>query len=219
MAKGQDFQEVLKYIENNVEKTVENLQELCRQPSISTTNVGILEMANLLHSRIQETGLSPTINETDGNPIVTANIKGTSEKTLLFYNHYDVQPADPESEWTSPPFEANIVEEYVVARGSTDNKGNIISRLAAFEAFLAVRGEVPCNIKYIIEGEEEIGSPSLKSFVLNNKDLLSADGCIWEDNTTRVDIPVLSLGNKGLCYLELTCRTANVDFHSSSGQI
>ncbi len=219
MAQEEDFQEVLKYIEENVEKTVTDLQELCRQPSISTTNVGIKEMANLLHSRIERAGLSSSINETAGNPILTAKIEGVSEKTLLFYNHYDVQPADPESEWVSPPFEANIIDEHVVARGSTDNKGNIISRLVAFEAFLAVRGEVPCNIKYIIEGEEEIGSPSLENFVVNNKDLLNADGCIWEDNTTRVDIPVLSLGNKGLCYLELTCRTANVDFHSSSGQI
>lgn len=219
MAQGEDFQEVLKYIEENVEKTVADLQELCRQPSISTTNVGIKEMANLLHARIEKAGLSSSFNETAGNPILTAKIEGASEKTLLFYNHYDVQPAEPESEWVSPPFEANIVDEHVIARGSTDNKGNIISRLAAFEAFLAVRGEVPCSIKYIIEGEEEIGSPSLENFIVNNKDLLNADGCIWEDNTTRVDIPVLSLGNKGLCYLELTCKTANVDFHSSSGQI
>ena len=219
MAQGEDFQEVLKYIEENVEKTVADLQELCRQPSISTTNVGIKEMANLLHARIEKAGLSSSFNETAGNPILTAKIEGASDKTLLFYNHYDVQPAEPESEWVSPPFEANIVDEHVIARGSTDNKGNIISRLAAFEAFLAVRGEVPCSIKYIIEGEEEIGSPSLENFIVNNKDLLNADGCIWEDNTTRVDIPVLSLGNKGLCYLELTCKTANVDFHSSSGQI
>ena len=219
MTKGQDFEKVLEYIEKNVEKFVSDLQELCRQPSISTTNVGIKEMAGLLHSRIEKTGLSSSINETDGNPILTSKIEGVSDKTLLFYNHYDVQPADPESEWISPPFEANVVDDHIIARGSTDNKGNIISRLAAFEAFLAVRGELPCNIKYIIEGEEEIGSPSLENFVMNNKDLLSADGCIWEDNTTRVDIPVLSLGNKGLCYLELTCRTANVDFHSSSGQI
>ena len=218
MTKGQDFEKVLEYIEKNVEKFVSDLQELCRQPSISTTNVGIKEMAALLHSRIEKTGLSSSINETDGNPILTSKIEGVSDKTLLFYNHYDVQPADPESEWISPPFEANVVDEHIIARGSTDNKGNIISRLAAFEAFLAVRGELPCNIKYIIEGEEEIGSPSLEKFVMNNKDLLSADGCIWEDNTTRVDIPVLSLGNKGLCYLELTCWTANVDFHSSSGQ-
>mgnify|MGYP003389035348 FL=1 len=136
MAQGEDFQKVLKYIEENVEKTVADLQELCRQPSISTTNVGIKEMANLLHARIEKAGLSSSFNETAGNPILTAKIEGASEKTLLFYNHYDVQPADPESEWASPPFEANIIDEHVVARGSTDNKGNIISRLVAFEAFL-----------------------------------------------------------------------------------
>ena len=146
-------------------------------------------------------------------------MRAAGDKTLLFYNHYDVQPAEPLSEWDTPPFEAHIVDGAVIARGATDNKGNIMSRLAAFEAFLAVRGELPCSVKYIIEGEEEVGSPSLEPFVKENADLLAADGCVWEDNTTRVDIPVLSLGNKGLCYMELTCRTANVDFHSSNAQI
>ena len=91
--------------------------------------------------------------------------------------------------------EANVIDEHIIARGSTDNKGNIVSRLAAFEAFLAIRGELPCNIKYLIEGEEEIGSPSLENYVSKNKDVLGADGCVWDDNTKRVDIPVLSLGN------------------------
>ena len=113
MAKGQDFEKVLKYIETNIEKSVSDLQELCRQPSISTTHVGIKEMANLLHSKIEKTGLSATINETEGNPILTAKKEGASDKTLLFYNHYDVQPADPESEWKSPPFEANVMYSIV----------------------------------------------------------------------------------------------------------
>lgn len=219
MSEGKDFRKVLDYIDENADRFVADLQELCRQPSISTTNVGIREMAALLEARVARSGLKTTLHETEGNPILTANLAGGGDKTLLFYNHYDVQPAEPLSEWDTPPFDAEVVDGAVIARGATDNKGNIMSRLAAFEAFLAVRGELPCSVKYIIEGEEEVGSPSLEPFVKENADLLAADGCVWEDNTTRVDTPVLSLGNKGLCYMELTCRTANVDFHSSNAQI
>ncbi|MEK6709154.1 MAG: M20/M25/M40 family metallo-hydrolase [Nitrospinota bacterium] len=214
-----ELKEIFAHIERNTEKTVAGLQELCRQPSISTTRVGVEEMAALVHRRLERAGFRATLHKTPGHPIVTGLLPGAGKRTLLFYNHYDVQPVEPLSEWTSPPFEARVVDGAVVARGSTDNKGNIISRLAAFEAFLAVRGELPCTVKYLIEGEEEIGSPSLEDFILANKPLLAAGGCVWEDNTTREDIPILSLGNKGLCYLELTCRTANVDFHSSNGQI
>ncbi|MEE9240695.1 MAG: M20/M25/M40 family metallo-hydrolase [bacterium] len=210
---------VFKYIDENAERIVSDLQELCRQPSVSTTRTGIEEMASLISERVERAGLRVTRHETGGHPIITGQLPGAGAKTLLFYNHYDVQPAEPVEEWTSPPFEANIVDGHVIARGSTDNKGNIISRLAAFEAFLAVRGELPCQVKYIIEGEEEIGSPSLEPFVVANKELLAADGCIWEDNTVREDIPALSLGNKGLCYIELRCRTANIDFHSSNAQM
>ncbi len=210
---------IFQYIDDNAERIVADLQELCRQPSISTTRTGIEEMAALIHKRVGGAGLKATRHETPGHPIITARLTGAGTKTLLFYNHYDVQPTEPLEEWVSPPFEANVVDGHVIARGSTDNKGNIISRLAAFEAFLAVRGELPCTVKYIIEGEEEIGSPSLESFVVANKDLLAADGCVWEDNTVRERVPNLALGNKGLCYIELRCRTANVDFHSSNAQM
>ncbi len=218
MPASDELDAVFTHIEENTDRIVSDLQELCRQESISTTHIGIGEMAALIHERLGRAGLEATMHETAGHPIVTGRITGAGGKTLLFYNHYDVQPPEPLAEWTSPPFEAKVVDGHVVARGATDNKGNIISRLAAFEAFLAVRGELPCSVMYIIEGEEEIGSPSLVPFINDNKDMLAADGCIWED-TFRQDVPVLSLGNKGLCYLELRCRTANVDFHSSHAQI
>lgn len=210
---------IFQYIDDHAEQTVSDLQEFCRQPSISTTRTGIKEMADLVHCRIGRTGMNSALHETAGHPIVTGELGGSASKTLLFYNHYDVQPAEPLKEWSSPPFEARVVDGHVIARGATDNKGNIISRIAAFEAFLAVRGELPCSVKYLIEGEEEIGSPSLEAFIIENQDFLSAEGCIWEDNTVREHVPVLALGNKGLCYLELRCRTANVDFHSSNAQM
>ncbi len=218
MGAGRDLSAVFAWIDQNAERIVADLQELCRQPSISTTRVGIEEMAALVRRRLERTGFRAVLHKTPGHPIVTGVLPGAGRRTLLFYNHYDVQPPEPLGEWTSPPFEACVVDGHVIARGATDNKGNIMSRLAAFEAFLAVRGELPLTVKYLIEGEEEIGSLSLEPFVLANRDLLAADGCIWED-TFREDAPVLSLGNKGLCYLELRCRTANVDFHSSHAQI
>ena len=218
MSKENSMDKIFEYIEKNSEKIVEDLFELCRQPSISTTDIGIEEMAQLMQRRLKKTGFEVTRHETSHNPILTGFLKGTSEKTILFYNHYDVQPPDPEEEWETPPFEPSIRDGHIFARGSTDNKGNIMSRLAAFEAFIAVRGELPCSVKYVIEGNEEMSSPSFRHFVPENKELLSADACIWED-TFREDVPVLSLGNKGMCYLELTVQTANVDFHSSHAQI
>ncbi|MBI2178237.1 MAG: M20/M25/M40 family metallo-hydrolase, partial [Candidatus Tectomicrobia bacterium] len=218
MFRKAELEEVFAHIDRDAGRIVADLQELCRQPSVSTTHTGIEEMAALVKRRMERTGFRATLHRTQGHPIVTGLLPGAGKKTLLFYNHYDVQPAEPLSEWTSPPFEARVVDGHVIARGATDNKGNIISRLAAFEALLAVRGELPCTVKHLIEGEEEIGSPSLETFIPGHKELLAAKGCVWED-TFREDVPVLDLGNKGLLYLELSCRTANVDFHSSNGQI
>ena len=218
MSREKSMDNIFEYIENNSESIVEDLCELCRQPSISTTDIGIEQMAQLMQKRLEKTGFKVKRHETSHNPILTGFLKGISEKTILFYNHYDVQPPDPEEEWETPPFEPSIRDGHIFARGSTDNKGNIMSRLAAFEAFIAVRGELPCSVKYVIEGNEEMSSPSFRHFVPENKELLSADACIWED-TFREDVPVLSLGNKGMCYLELTVQTANVDFHSSHAQI
>ncbi len=218
MPERNGLEAVFDHIDRNAERIVSDLQELCRQPSISTTRVGIEEMAALIVARLERTGFRATRHETAGHPIVTGLLPGRRDKTLLFYNHYDVQPTDPIEAWDSPPFDPQIVDGHVIARGATDNKGNIISRLAAFEALLAVRGELPCTVKYLIEGEEECSSPSLPSVLEEHTDLLAAEGCIWED-TFREDVPVLALGNKGMCYLELTCRTANVDFHSSQAQI
>lgn len=218
MPDRKSLESVFSHIEENTEQIVADLQELCRQPSISATHVGIEEMATLLQERLERTGFQTARHETAHNPIITGVLPGTAEKTLLFYNHYDVQPVEPLEEWTSPPFEARVVDGHVISRGATDNKGNIISRLAAFEAFLSVHGELPCEVKHLIEGNEEGNSPSLLAFIEGHKELLMADGCIWED-TFREDVPVLALGNKGMCYLELRCQTANVDFHSSQAQI
>ena len=157
--------------------------------------------------------LMPT---TTGVPMVVGELRSPrATRTLLFYNHYDVQPAEPLDGWDTPPFEPTVRDGCVFARGATDNKGNIVSRLAAVQAFLRTNGSVPINLKFLVEGQEEIMSPGLPTFVESHADLLAADGCVWEDTMGRIDAPVVSLGSKGMCQLELRCKVANSESHSA----
>jgi acetylornithine deacetylase/succinyl-diaminopimelate desuccinylase-like protein len=209
------MQDVYDYIEAHATDTVEQLARLCRQPSVSAQALGIHDMARLLVEVLREKGFDSQLHPTGGNPLVTARLQGSGPRTLLFYNHYDVQPPEPLEKWTTPPFEPTVRDGKLFARGATDNKGNIVSRLAAIEAILAVRGRLPLTVTWLVDGEEEVSSPHLPGFCREHREWLRADGCIWEDTMGRVDAPVVSLGNKGICTLELRCRTANTDFHSS----
>lgn len=209
--------DVYEYIVSHREQAVADLVRLCRQPSISAQHVGLQEMAELLCSFMTEIGIDARLQPTStGVPLVYGELRSrVAARTLLFYNHYDVQPVDPLELWDSPPFEPEIRNGRVYARGATDNKGNIVSRMVAVKAFLAVRGMAPVNLKFMIDGQEESGSPGLANFVEGNRDLLRADGCVWEDTMGRIDAPVVSLGNKGNCKVELRCRVADIDSHSA----
>ena len=208
------------YVEDKAERFIEELKEFCRQLSISTQNVGLGEMAELVRARLEkleaEVRLIPV---DDGPPVVFAEL-GQGERTLLIYNHYDVQPPDPLEEWESPPFEPTIREGKFYARGAADNKGNLLARIQAIEAYRAAFGELPLRIKFAVEGGEEVGSPHLAQFAQENRDLLAADGCLWEcggkDEAERF---VLYLGLKGIAYLELRARGAQSDLHSSLATI
>jgi acetylornithine deacetylase/succinyl-diaminopimelate desuccinylase-like protein len=211
------MKDVYRYIEQHTNDTVDLLARLCRQPSISAQRVGLQEMALLVQDVLRETGfetrLEPTIT---GVPVVYGEIKSANaQRTLLLYNHYDVQPVEPLDQWTNAPFEPTVRDNRLFARGATDNKGNIASRIAAIKALLEINKQLPVNLKYIIEGEEEISSPGLPDFLSRNKSLLEADGCVWEDTMGRIDAPVVSLGNKGMCKVELRCKVAAVDSHSA----
>ena len=208
---------IYRYIEEHGQEFVGTLQRFCRQPSISSEGIGIGEMVAILKEEMDRIGIETTLHATDGNPIVTGVMGGQTERTLMFYNHYDVQPPDPVEKWDSPPFAAEVRDGRIWSRGATDNKGNLLSRLKAVEAFVKVKGRVPITVKFLFDGEEESGSPSLLPFILSHKDLLHADGCIWEDGAwkDRPNQPVIDLGNKGLLSFELSVRTANLDFHSS----
>lgn len=215
------MEKVYTYIDDHTNEYVDTLRQFCRQPSISSEGVGMQEMAEILKEEMESIGIQATIHRTGWHPIVTGVIRGKSERTLMFYNHYDVQPPDPVNKWDSPPFGAEVRDGRVWARGATDNKGNLLSRLKAVESILKVRGQLPIMVKFLVDGEEESGSPSLLPFVLSHKELLQADGCIWEDAgwKDRPNQPLISLGNKGMISFEMKIRTANVDIHSSYAPI
>ena len=205
------------YIDDHSERRIALLERLCRQPSISAHGVGLEEMAELTAEAMREYGVNAELLPVDGGPpLVYAEVAGRSPRTLLFYNHYDVQPVDPLDEWTSPPFEPTRREGKLFARGVSDNKGDLAVRLEAIAALREVNGELPLNIKFLAEGEEESGSPHFPAAVQTYKDRLAADVCLSEGTGTGPDgRPSLVLGVKGMLYVELTTQTAQVDAHSA----
>jgi acetylornithine deacetylase/succinyl-diaminopimelate desuccinylase-like protein len=209
------FKAVDAAIAKRMDQSLEELSRLCAQPSISAQGLGMRECAELVMEMLRERGFKTELMPTKGFPVVYAELSGRSDRTLLLYNHYDVQPPEPLELWDSPPFEPTIREGKMYARGVSDDKGHIICRLAAIDALLEVDGELPCNIKFVIEGEEETSSPNLHAFVAENVDLLQADGCLWEfGGVNHEGVPVLYAGLRGICYLQLSVETASRDAHS-----
>lgn len=206
------------YIDDHLDETLGELKRLAAQPSISAQRLGVREcgemVVDMLRSAGFEAGLVPTADP--DYPGIIAEAKGASDETLLFYNHYDVQPPDPLDEWESPPFEPVERGGHLYGRGISDDKGPIAARLAAVRALLETKGELPVTIRWCLEGAEEIGSPGFPEFVERNADRLASDVCIWEGGGVNWDgRPLVMLGVKGLLYVELECRSARTDSHSS----
>jgi acetylornithine deacetylase/succinyl-diaminopimelate desuccinylase-like protein len=214
------MEDILAYIDRHLDQTVARLQTFCRQPSIAAQGVGMAEMAEMVHDTLLKAGAQVELVPTARYPVVVGHLVGSGPKTLMFYNHYDVQPPEPLELWDSPPFAAEIRDGHLYARGAADNKGNLVARLAAVEAWLSVRGELPLNVLFVVEGEEEIGSPNLGRFAEENANRLRADGCIWESGykDTKGRLEIL-LGVKGILAVELRARTANRDLHSASAAV
>jgi acetylornithine deacetylase/succinyl-diaminopimelate desuccinylase-like protein len=213
-----DFHQLDRYIKVHLSENLSELGRLCAQPSVSAQNWGLQECAALVGEMLQQRGFEVQIIPTAGAPVVFAERAGKSDRTLLFYNHYDVQPAEPLELWESPPFEPQIRDGKMYARGVSDDKGHLTSRLFALDALLAEEGELPCNVKFIIEGEEETSSIHLNDFVRTHQDLLAADACIWEfGGVDHEDTPMQYLGLRGICYVELSVETAIQDVHSGLG--
>ncbi|MBM2820185.1 MAG: Peptidase, partial [Nitrosarchaeum sp.] len=198
---------------------ISELQTLIQQPSVSAKNEGIEECAKLVKKILEKSGIpSEILRLKNVAPIVYGEIKSKKNpsRTLLFYNHYDVQPAEPFELWDDPPFGGKIKGNKIFGRGASDDKGELITRIKAVQAYLKTSGDVPCNVKFVIEGEEETGSAHIDQYLKKYKKKFSCNGVIWEfgyvDSKNR---PIIGLGMKGLLYVELSVRESIRDAHSS----
>ena len=206
------------YVHANLNRFVKDVTRLASQASVSARHQGIEECAELVERMMQDVGIMTKTLKMDGAaPLVYGEMKSSkSTKTVMFYNHYDVQPEEPLELWKSPPFKPEVRDGRLYGRGVSDDKGELVSRLKLIESYVKVFGEPPCNVKFCFEGEEEVGSPHLEEYVAKNQDLFRADAVIWEfGETDEEGRPVVALGVKGMIYLELVVRSLSIDAHSS----
>ncbi len=213
-----DYTKLDDYLHKNLDESISELSHLVAQPSVAAQNLGLAGCAQLVAEMLGKRGFSVSIMPSNGAPIVYAERAGRSDKRLLIYNHYDVQPAEPLELWESPPFEPALRDGKLFGRGVSDDKGQLVARIFAIDALLAEEGELPCTVKFIVEGEEEIGSVNLPAFIEENQELLAADACIWEfGGVDHREVPQQYLGLRGICYVELSIETASIDVHSGLG--
>lgn len=212
--------DVQKYIDDNIEIFQKQLFELLSIPSISTDtskNSDVKKAAEFLTTHLKEIGLDEvTLHPTKGHPIITAQkIQEDKRATVLIYGHYDVQPPDPEELWDTPPFEPTIKNGRVYARGASDDKGQSFTHIKSVASYLQTGTELPVNVKFILEGEEEIGSSNLVPFISENKELLSCDMVLISDTAMfGEDQPSITYGLRGLAYMEVHVQGPNRDLHS-----
>lgn len=217
-----DISRVHRYADTHCDEAVDLLRRLIRQPSVSSQNRGVRECASLIVERMRATGIDARILETAGQPLVFGELRAARVEapTLLIYNHYDVQPAEPIEEWRHPPFAAEIDGDRIIGRGATDAKGNLVCHLAAAEAFLRAADGPPINLKFLFDGEEESGSPNLPAFVEEHRDLLRCDHTLsFDGGFDPSDRPTITLGSSGLLYLHLDCQGATKDLHSARARL
>jgi acetylornithine deacetylase/succinyl-diaminopimelate desuccinylase-like protein len=211
---------VAKYIEDHKDAHLKELCELLRIPSVSTKTerkADIERAANWVAEKLRKVGMSKVeVIPTKGHPLVYAESLGAPGKpTVLFYGHYDVQPAEPLELWTTPAFEPTVRGGNLFGRGTADDKGQVHIHLAALESLFAAEGKLPINIKVLIEGEEEVGSANLWDFVQNNKAKLKADALIVSDTSMLAPgVPSVTYGLRGLVYYEVEITGAAQDLHS-----
>ena len=208
-----------KYLDEHKDKFLDELVELLKIPSVSTDALfakDVRRAAEYVKNRLKEAGADKTeICETGGHPIVYGEkIIDPTLPTVLVYGHYDVQPADPLELWDSPPFEPVIKDGVIIARGSADDKGQMYMHVKAFEAMMNT-DTLLCNVKFLIEGEEEVGSDSLAPFMEKNKEKLAADVVLVSDTAMLSnDTPSITVGLRGLSYVEVEVTGPNRDLHS-----
>lgn len=196
------------------------LFELLRIPSVSSDSSRTADMgrtAEALRAKLESLGFSARVDQTPGHPVVYAeHLKAEGKPTVLVYGHYDVQPEDPVEEWVSPPFEPEVREGRIYARGATDDKGQAYAHVRGAELLLKA-GELPVNLKFLLEGEEEIGSPNLEPYIEAHKEQLKSDVIVISDGSRFAkDVPTVTYGLRGLAYIEVRVQGANRDLHSGS---
>lgn len=211
---------VMNWIDEHREEAIADLQRFCRQPSVSAQNWGMEETVEMVMGALRDLGAEATLVPTGGYPVAVGRLEGRSERHIAIYDHYDVQPPEPLEDWVSPPFEAAIRDGYLYARGVADNKGNMVARMWAVKAWLATHGQLPCRVTFLLEGEEEVGSPHLAEFAAANQELIKTDGCLWESGYRDAEGNVtLNAGAKGMLYVEMRTRGVGYDLHSSNAPI
>ena len=212
---GEELEKLSTHLDNIRDLLYSDLRQLIEQPSVSARNEGIRECAELVKNMLEREGFDVKVYDAD-RPVIVASITSSDDRpTILMYNHYDVQPPEPLEEWNSDPFKLVERDGFLFGRGVADNKGDIAARLAAVRLLRHTYGELPVSLKWIIEGEEEVGSPNLGAFIKEHKDELKADACLWEaGDISDEGVPNLYLGVKGLLYVEISARTSSGDRHS-----
>jgi acetylornithine deacetylase/succinyl-diaminopimelate desuccinylase-like protein len=216
------LEKVVSYINSHRDNYVEELKEFLKIPSISTLAENKPDMktaAEFVAGKLRSAGMQNVkIIETKGHPLIYADwLNAPGKPTVLIYGHYDVQPVDPINLWDSPPFEPTIKDGKIYARGATDDKGQMYMHIKTVEAFMKTEGTLPLNVKFIIEGEEEIGSGNLEEFVNKNQELLKCNAVLISDTSLYgPGIPTLTYGLRGLCYMEVEVIGPNRDLHSGT---
>jgi acetylornithine deacetylase/succinyl-diaminopimelate desuccinylase-like protein len=206
----------------NKDAYLKDLIELCAIPSVSAQpdRARDVRYCSLwLSEHLRDIGLKADAMETAGNPVVYAEWKhpDRTRPTVLIYGHYDVQPADQNEGWTSEAFKPAIRDGFLYARGASDNKGQFLAHVKAVQTWLLAKGSLPVSVKFLIEGEEEIGGPHLGSFIAAHRDLLGCDVAVISDSELMsLSQPVITHGLRGLTYFEVEARTAARDLHSGS---
>ena len=213
---------VIEYIKNNRQRYLEELKSFLRIPSVSTEKLhhkDIQAAAEFVANQLKQAEMGRVeIFPTAGHPVVYGEfLAGSGKPTVLIYGHYDVQPADPIELWESHPFNPTIRGGELYARGAADDKGQLLIHVKSAEAYLQTMGKIPVNVKYLIEGEEEIGSPHLEDFIEDNQDLLKADVVVISDTAMFArNVPSLCYGLRGMVYFQIDLQGANTDLHSGS---
>jgi acetylornithine deacetylase/succinyl-diaminopimelate desuccinylase-like protein len=209
-----------RYVERHARVFTERLQAICRMPSVAARGTGMRAMAEAIEKLMQRSGAGTKVFKIgSGYPIIFGEC-GAGQHCYLVYGHYDVAPVGQLASWSTGPFAATVSDGKLYARGAANSKGDLVARLAAVEAYQKTFGKLPVCLRFIVEGEAGIGSPSLYRFTSENSELLEAEGCIWEEgNKDTQERFVISLGFKGITFIELRVHGARTELHSKWGAI